>query len=264
VRRARPKALRLASDARLRARVAAMLGRRLSPEQVAGRLAREHPGDRRWRVSHTAIYNAVYLLGRQRLFVELDVALRSRRPVRRARGVPYDRIAGLVPISARPAEAADRLVPGHWEGDLLIGARSASAIATLVERTSRFTVLVPLPAGRTSPAVVAALIAALTRLPAQMLRSLTWDRGPEMAGHAAFKIATGVTVYFADAYSPQQRGTNENTNGLIREFLPKGTSLDVGQARLDEIAELLNTRPRKVLDFATPAEVFNQLIEQAS
>jgi len=263
-RRSRPKVLRLAGDPLLRAAVAGMLARRQSPEQVAGRLAREHPGDRRWRVSHTAIYNAVYLLGRQRLFAELDLPLRSRRPVRRARGVPYDRIVGLVPISERPVEAEDRLVPGHWEGDLMIGARGASAIATLVERTSRFTVLVGLPAGRTSPVVVAALIQAVGKLPGHMLRSLTWDRGPEMAGHAAFQVATGVTVYFADAYSPHQRGSNENTNGLIREFLPKGTDLDVGTERLDEIAELLNTRPRKVLDFATPAEVFNDLIKQAS
>ena len=263
-RRRRPKRLRLDSDARLRARVCQMLARRHSPEQVSGRLAREHPHDSRWRVSHTAIYNAIYLLGRQRVFDELNVPLRSRRQVRRPRGQSYDRISGLVPISERPLEAEDRLVPGHWEGDLIIGARHASAVATLVERTSRFTVLVALPAGRTSPAVVAALTKAVSLLPQAVLRSLTWDRGPEMAAHAKFTIATGITVYFADAYSPHQRGTNENTNGLIREFLPRGTDLNVGQERLDEIAELLNTRPRKVLDFATPAEVFNDLIKAAS
>ena len=263
-RRGRPKPFRLAVDHELRAGVGRLLAQDASPEQVAGRLRREHPGDPRWRVSHTTIYHAIYLLGRTRLNAELDVALRSRRAIRKPRGVPYSRLGDIVCIAQRPAEVADRAVPGHWEGDLLTGAAHRSHVGTLVERTSRFTVLVHLPRGKTAAEVRDGVAAAMTRLPEQLRRSLTWDRGTEMAEHARFRVDTGVAVYFCDPHSPWQRPTNENTNGLLRQYLPKGSDLSVHNADdLDAIARRLNGRPRKVLDYATPAEVFDRLLIEA-
>ena len=264
-RRARPKALRLQQDPVLRAEVGTWLGKRCSPEQAVGRLAREHPGDPRWKVSHTAVYNAIYVLGRKGLNAELDVALRSGRARRVARAGTKSlrgRIPGMVSIAERPFAPQDRSVPGHWEGDLVIGKASKSAVATLVERTSRFMAAASLPDGKGAEQVAAGVAAAMVDLPESLRRSLTWDRGKEMSGHARFTVDTGIAVYFADPHSPWQRGTNENFNGLLREYFPKGTDFTtVTDADLQAAIAELNDRPRKILDFATPAEAFQEMIQ---
>jgi IS30 family transposase len=267
VRRRRPKPFRLlaatAVGALLRREVAKGLRKNWSPRQVSGRLRRDYPGRAEMYMSHTAIYRSIYVLGRQRLLAEIDHPLRRGGQGPRKRGVPYPRIKDAVSIHDRPAEA-DARVPGHWEGDLIKGKNNASAIATLVERATRFTLLVPLPAGWKSQVVADALAAAVTQLPAHLWASLTWDRGVEMAAHARFTIATGVQVYFADPHSPWQRPTNENTNGLLRQYLPKGSDLNAVPAdRLTEIQHLINGRPREVLQFATPAEALDELIARA-
>jgi transposase, IS30 family len=258
----RPRRRKLAAGSALRAEVAAGLRAGWSPGQIAGRLKRDHPGCPELQVSHETIYQALFVQGKGSLRAEVAAAVRcgkARRRRPRARAADTrGQIAGMINISERPAEAADRAVPGHWEGDLIIGAGTHSAVATLAERTTRFCLIIALPHGRTAEAVSQALAAHITTLPAALRRSLTWDCGKEMARHAAFTIATGVPVYFADPHSPWQRGTSENTNGLIRYYLPKGTDLSAHtQTQLDAIAHQLNTRPRRALSYATPAEALN-------
>ncbi len=255
---------KLAPGSALRAEVAAGLAAGWSPRQIAGKLKRDHPGRPELHVSHETIYQALFVQGKGSLRAEITAAIRCgrarhRRPrCRPLRDNGQGKIAGMISISQRPAEADDRAVPGHWEGDLIIGSKAGgpgSAVVTLAERTTRFCMIIALPRGRTADQVAAALTAHLATLPAQLTRSLTWDQGKEMARHAAFTIATGIPVYFCDPHSPWQRGTNENTNGLIRYYLPKGSDLSGWtQDQLDDIAVKLNTRPRAILGYATPAE----------
>ena len=228
-----------------------------SPEQISGWLETQYPDDEAMRVSHETIYRSLFIQARGVLKKELMEHLRSKRRMRRSRhatvrGKSRGQIVDALSIRERPAEVEDRAVPGHWEGDLLSGAKN-SYIATLVERHSRFAVLVKVPSKNTE-AVVAALSRRVRKLPATLRRSLTWDRGLEMAKHKAFTVATDVKVYFCDPQSPWQRGTNENTNRLLRQYFPRGTDLSlISQAQLDQISLRLNQRPRKTLGFQTPA-----------
>ena len=259
----RPRSTRLARSPRLRAEVERMLRLHWSPVQISRRLRLEHPADEEMRVSHETIYRALYIQGRGELRRELAACLRTGRARRRVQAEVEDRgrMAGMVLISERPAEIADRAVPGHWEGDLVLGRAGKSAIATLVERRTRYVLLAALPGGRTAPEVRDALVEAVTTLPASLRRSLTWDRGHEMAEHQRFTVDTGVAVYFCDPHSPWQRGTNENTNGLLRQYLPRSVDLrEVTQEQLDAIADELNGRPRQTLDWRSPSEVFAEAV----
>jgi IS30 family transposase len=249
-----------------------------SPEQIANRLPVDFPNDESMRISHEAIYQALYVQGRGALRRELSACLRTGRALRvpraRTRGRGKKFVSAEIMISERPAEAADRAVPGHWEGDLILGLGS-SAIGTLVERTTRFTMLLHLPridghgqprvhngpalAGHGALAVRDAIASSITTLPEQLRRSLTWDQGAEMAQHAQLRIDTGLAIYFCDPHSPWQRATNENTNGLLRQYFPKGTDLSRHTpTELDAVAAALNSRPRKTLDYKTPAEALNE------
>ena len=267
-RRPRPRTRRLALNAELRGVVARWLGMKWSPQQIAAMLRRRFPGRPEMHVCHETIYQALYVQGRGELRREIAAALRSGRAYRRPRRQPGQRrprfAEPMAMISDRPAEAADRAVPGHWEGDLIIGRDSASQIGTLVERASRYVLLVHLPASRDAPTVRDALAATMAGLPAQLKRSLTWDQGREMALARQFAAAADMPVYFCDPHSPWQRGTNENTNGLLRQYFPKGTDLSRHPAaRLDEVAAELNDRPRKTLDWETPAERLAKLLTPA-
>ncbi|NIJ20230.1 IS30 family transposase [Sphingomonas naasensis] len=260
----RPKPCRLACLGRLRRRVAQKLALQWSPEQIAGWLKREHPSDPDMQISHEAIYRSLFIQSRGVLKKELTAHLRTRRQIRHAKGAQtptgQGQILDMVSIRERPAEAEDRAVPGHWEGDLLIGAGD-TRIATLVERHSRFTMLVKLTK-RDSATAVTALARKIGKLPEELRRSLTWDQGKEMARHRSFTVATNVQVYFCDPRSPWQRGTNENTNGLLRQYLPRTTNLSrLSQAQLDAIALRLNQRPRKTLDFETPADRLDKVLQ---
>jgi IS30 family transposase len=260
----RPQRCKLARQPRLAALVAAKLAADWSPEQIAGWLRAQFPEDETMRVSHGTIYLTLFVQARGALKRELLEHLRRagsvRRPGSARRGNRgQGQILGAVSIAERPAEAADRAIPGHWEGDLLAGS-SNSQIATLVERQSRFVILVAV-GRKDSRSVTAALSRQLACLPQQLRASLTWDRGLEMAEHAKFTVATDVKVYFCDPRSPWQRGSNENTNGLLRQYLPKRAKLNlVSQARLDEIATKLNTRPRQTLGFKTPADSLDEAL----
>ena len=246
--------------------VEAQLRKDHSPEQIAGWLRLAYPDNEAMRVSHETIYRALYVQARGGLKRELTQHLRkgrSRRYSRRqsSKGQGQGKLTEMVMISERPPEVDDTVVPGHWEGDLLMGGRT-SAIATLVERQTRYCQLVGLPNGGGAVEVADALAESITTLPAQLRRSLTWDQGSEMAEHRRFSLASGVEVYFCDPQSPWQRGSNENTNGLLRQYFPKGQSLEgVTQERLDEVAAKLNGRPRKTLGFRTPAQKLTELLD---
>lgn len=254
----RPKPCVLAGNARLCVQVARGLRLQWSPSQISGWLKRRYPKRKEMHISHETIYRTLFIQTRGALKKELISELRTRRAVRRPkcaskRGQNRGTIIDAVPISERPAEAEDRAVPGHWEGDLLAGSGN-SYIATLVERRSRYAVLVKV-AGKDTQSVTQALIKQMSKLPAQLKRSLTWDRGTEMAAHAQFTMATDLQVYFCDPRSPWQRGSNENTNGLLRQYFPKGQPVDhYSQAQLNAVARRLNERPRQTLGFMSPAE----------
>jgi IS30 family transposase len=259
----RPKPTKLAASAALRARVTAELELLWSPQQISRRLAVEFGDDETMRISHETIYKSIYVQGRGELRRELAACLRTGRAKRIPQGriERRGRIPGMVMISERPAEAADRAVPGHWEGDLIIGKDGASAIGTLVERTTRYVMLLHLPHGRTAEHVRVAMTQAIQTLPETLRRTITWDQGKEMAQHAKFSIDTGVGVYFCDPHSPWQRGSNENTNGLLRQYFPKGTDLSVHSLEaLQAAADGLNGRPRKTLGWMTPSETLTELL----
>ena len=263
---ARPKPGKLATNPRLCAHVQDRLEERWSPEQIASRLPGEFPDEPEMRVSHEAIYQALYVQGRGGLRRELTKCLRTGRTVRKPRrraGQRREQIKDKVMISERPAEVEDRAVPGHWEGDLILGAGCKSAIGTLVERATRFTLLLHLPDGHGAEAVRDAMLAKIAELPQQLWRSLTWDQGLEMAKHHEIRVHGDLPVYFCDPASPWQRGSNENTNGLLRQYFPKGTDLSVHTAdELDAVASQLNGRPRKTLAWRTPAEALNELFSE--
>ncbi len=260
----RPKLSKLASDPLLRLLVQAKLAQWWSPEQIAGWLKTEHPDEPEMWVSHETIYLSLFVQSRGALRHELTRALRTHRamrhPLKKRTPTGKGKIRNRVMISERPAEVEDRAVPGHWEGDLVMG-KGLTAIGTLVERHSRYVMLFPLPNGNTAEQVRTALEATIKRLPEHLWRSLTWDQGKEMADHARFTVDTGIQIYFCDPRSPWQRGSNENTNGLLRQYFPKGTDMTtLTTDQLDAAAHSLNTRPRQTLDWMTPSQVLNQAL----
>jgi transposase, IS30 family len=261
----RPKPAKLAASAELRGWVEGKLALRWSPEQVSAMLREEFPGREDMRVSPETIYQSLYVQGRGALRRELAACLRSGRAVRKPRRAGEERrgrIPGMVNVSERPAEAADRAVPGHWEGDLIAGRANRTHVGTLVERSTRFTMLVPLPGGKAPAAFADAVIPVVGGLPEALRRSLTWDQGSEMGQHQRIAVAADCEVYFCDPHSPWQRGTNENTNGLLRQYFPKGTDLPADPQRLQAVADELNGRPRKTLGWKTPAEAMAALLDE--
>lgn len=261
----RPQLGKLAKNAVLHDEVAAKLREEHSPEQISARLIIDFPDDAEMRVSHETIYRSIYLQGKGNLRRELHTCLRTGRAMRKPQRRADKRRGGLrdmVSISERPAEVEDRAIPGHWEGDLILGSTaSGSAIGTVVERTSRFVLLLHLPERHTADAVQDAIVAKMAQLPAILRQTLTWDQGREMANHAAIAEAADLDIYFCDPHSPWQRGTNENTNGLLRQYFAKGTDLSVFPADyLDYVAAKLNNRPRKTLGWKTPAETLDALL----
>ena len=260
----RPKRCKLVENRALARIVARKLRQLWSPQQIAGWLKRTHPDDESSQVSKETIYRSLFIQARGALKKELLQYLRRRRTMRRSRhtslkGKGLGKITDTVSISERPASAEDRAVPGHWEGDLIIGSRN-SQIATLVERKTRYVMLAKVN-GKDTETVINALIKQARKLPRELYKSLTWDRGSEMADHQRFSLATDIDVYFCDPQSPWQRGSNENTNGLLRQYFPKGTDLSVhSQAHLNKVARQLNDRPRKTLEYYSPAEKFNECV----
>ena len=260
----RPKQCKLAQHPPLRRVVARKLRLNWPPEQIAGWLKRAHRGEESYRVSHETIYRGLFVQARGVLKKELLQYLRSKRTIRRSKqatqkGGAHGQIKDMISISERPASVEDRAVPGHWEGDLLSGSKN-STMATLVERQTRYVMLAKV-ANKDTRTVVSALIRQAKKLPTELYKSLTWDRGKELAAHRRFTLATDIDVYFCDPQSPWQRGSNENTNGLLRQYFPKGTDVSVySQAQLNKVARQLNERPRKTLEFETPAEKFNACV----
>jgi IS30 family transposase len=242
--------------------VGALLAQDWSPQQIAAVLPLLYPGDDGMRVSHETIYQSLFVQTRGELRRELTEHLRSKRMHRKPRtGVKRRGLLGIVPISQRPADATDRAVPGHWEGDLLLGGTGKGAVITLVERRSRFVLLAPLPARHTALDLQAELTPLIAALPQALRRSLTWDRGSEMAEHAQIAIEAGINIFFADPHSPWQRGSNENTNGLLRQYWPKGADLRQLTAHdTERVTQLLNTRPRQTLGWKTPAQALNEAL----
>jgi IS30 family transposase len=260
----RPKPSKLSCNSRLRRAVVRMLERRLSPQQISARLKLDYPDEPELRIAPETIYKSLYVQSRGRFRKDLSKYLRSGRASRKPRGShapSAGRIKDMVLISERPAEVADRAVPGHWEGDLIVGKAGRSFIGTLVERQTRYVMLTHLGADSRTATVTAAIADQIQRLPDHLRLSLTWDQGTEMADHVRFKVATGVEVYFCDPHSPWQRGSNENTNGLLRQYFPKGTDLSVhSEAHLDIVAAQLNNRPRQTLGWMKPWEKFTELV----
>ena len=262
-RRRRPKTFKLAHNPVLCGQIESWMDDGWSPRLIALMLVREHPQDQNWWVSHETIYQALYVQTRGHLRADLHQQLSLRRKQRRPRGLPRPSSSPFkeaFKISERPAEVADRAVPGHWEGDLIVGP-NGSAIGTLVERTSRFTILLHLPGRHDADTVAKAMIAQMGDLPQHLRRSITWDRGTELARYADIQTALDLQLFFCDPHSPWQRGSNENTNGLLRQYFPKGTDLSVHDAEhLDAVAAELNGRPRQTLGFITPAEAMQRLL----
>ena len=259
----RPKAAKLSLCPKLRTEVELMLDRRWSPQQISARLIVEFPNDLSMRVSHETIYQSLFVQTRGALRKELAASLRTGRTRRRPHGRkdPGGYIKNMVTISDRPAEIEDRAVPGHWEGDLIVGQLGKSAVVTLVERQTRYLMLAKIGRDKTSDHVCAAIAEQIKTLPAHLVRSMTWDRGKELASHTKFTMATGVQVYFCDPHSPWQRGSNENTNGLLRQYLPRNSDLAVySQAELNRIAHELNDRPRETLGWMKPCEKLAELV----
>jgi IS30 family transposase len=261
----RPKPAKLAVNGELRAWVQEKLEEDWSPEQISRRLAAEFAGRAEMRVSHETVYQALYVQGRGALRRELTRHLRTGRALRKPRrkeGERRGRIPGMVMIADRPAEAGDRAVPGHWEGDMIEGKAGKSQIGTLVERSTRFAMLVPLPGGKAPGAFADALTPVIAGLPGALRRSLTWDQGKEMGQHARIAVAADCEIYFCDPHSPWQRPSNENTNGLLRQYFPKGTDLSAHSPQhLLDVADKLNGRPRKVLGWKTPAEAMAEFLD---